>query len=288
MVFKTTPAKDLIRSKYDKGKVESLQKRLGYKLAYFGLPGEEMLDVLCWRDYIDYVTAVERKETVADAILTTAFKHCIDNRLEILRGDIDQIMLRWEDNMKRSPSRQAYEIINLDYEGGIMYKDLIGNSKRLTAIKEIIGRQANQKKDCLMFLTVNTRNRDKKEFRSAIVDILEQILQYGLERSIADRATEVLHWYADQRYDYKIKVFLPYVLEPLLADKRYVAHYHEPVTYLGSSNIRMVHFAIDMKYDETRASRTKSRALPQIVDIPFYEIRNNAFVQLWTEKIERT
>lgn len=35
MVFKTTPAKDLIRGKYDKGKVESLQKRLGYKLVFW-------------------------------------------------------------------------------------------------------------------------------------------------------------------------------------------------------------------------------------------------------------
>lgn len=275
MVFKTTPAKDIIRVSVDKTIIADFQKRAGCKLSYFGLPGGLMLDILCWKELLRHFAAVERdQDLIEHRLLSTAFKRNIDRELELLRGDIDEVMSKWKDVDGRVPSLRSYDVLNLDYEGGMMYKDLQGSSRRLAAIRQMIQRQANEKQDFLLLMTVNTRNRDSKEFDNALQDIQDQLSEYGID------ASEVVDWYKGQGYHYKLKVYVPYVFDSIAGSSRYVVRYHPPVTYLGSSSRRMVHFVMQMEYDETRAGRLKSRSLLQVMNIPFYEIAKSRLVEL--------
>jgi hypothetical protein len=275
MVFKTTPAKDLIRDVYDKQIVHKCSQEHGCKLSYFGLPGALILDIISWKEHLRLFTAIERDEDLLrHRLITSAFKHGIDDRLQLLSGDIDDVMLHWKDSNGKAPSLPAYDILNLDYEGGIVYKDLLGNSKRMSAIKKMIERQEKERTGFLLFMTVNTRNKDYNEFDNVLKDIEDQLLEYNIP------ATEVINWYESQGYAYKLKVYVPYVFDSIAATNRFIANYHPPVTYLGASSRRMVHFAMEMQYDETRAGRSRSRSLISILDLPFKEIRKNEFVDI--------
>jgi hypothetical protein len=283
MVFKTTPSKDLVRDKYDKQIVTEFHEAAGCKLSYFGLPGALMLDVLSWKESLRFFTAVERDDyLIRHRLLGTAFEKGIDPQLQLLSGDIDDVMANWKDVNGEVPALRSYDIVNLDYEGGIVYKDLQGDSRRMRSIKKFIMRQADEKQDFLMLMTVNTRNKDCKEFENTLDDIEAQLSEYGID------ASEIIEWYKAQGYDLKLKVYVPYVFDSIAASHRFMVRYHPPVSYLGSSNRRMVHFVMQMEYDETRAGRPRTRSLVYVMNIPLLEIRKNTLTSVPIKTIALT
>lgn len=50
-------------------------------------------------------------------------------------------------------------------------------------------------------------------------------------------ATEIIDWYLESRYDYKIKVYVPYSLGILVANFRFTCNFYPPVTYKGALRI---------------------------------------------------
>jgi len=261
--FVTTPNKDLLRKKFDLDAVEDHFKKKGKRLAYFGLPGPQILDILEWRKYLGTVMAVERDLYAKHFMRSKAFSMGFNqSNFQILFGDIDDIILKGEDSDGTKLREEAFDVINLDYEGGLVYKDLVGDSKRVKAIKRLFDLQQASKRDFLLLLTVNTRNRDWGEFNKTLDQIQGQLEEYNVE-NIADN----IDWYKSAGYAYKIKVYLPVHLGIWASSTSFSCSEAKAVMYLGSGNRRMVHFACSFVYGEPKLGQS----LIRILSIPMYE-----------------
>jgi hypothetical protein len=261
--FKTTPNKDLLRKRFDLDAVEDHFIKKGRELTYFGLPGPQILDILEWKKYLKTVIAVERDLYAKHFMRSKAFSKGFDpSNFQILFGDIDDIILKGEDLDGAKPVEEAFDLINLDYEGGLVYKDLMGDSKRVKAIKRLFDMQQESKRDFLLLLTINTRNRDWGEFNKTLDQIQEELEEYNVE-NIAG----VIDWYKDAGYAYKIKVYLPVHLGIWARSHSFYCSEVKAVMYLGSSNRRMVHFACSFDYGEPKLGQS----LVRILSMPMYE-----------------
>jgi len=265
MPFVSTENKNVIR-KYDGKIIRRESKRKGKRFIYFGLPGWELLDVLEWKRFLSKIIAVERNMLTAHKLLNTAFSHGLDARFQLLLGDIDEILITGKDMYDQTPKEPTFDLVNLDYEGGIMYKNLKGESKRVNAIKKLLERQSIGKHDFLLLTTFNTRNRDEKEFNRTLEGIREQLDSYGID------AEEIVRWYQEKaRYDFKVKIFYPYFLERLSAISRFTCKFYPPITYKGTSNIRMIHFVCALKYNPGRVI-VGERSLLGLLNLPMFEV----------------
>lgn len=265
MPFLSTPNKDLIRKEFDRQVIEDQYLKKGKQLTYFGLPGPEMLDVLEWRSYLGTVIAVERDLYARHFMRSKAFSKAFDpTGFQILFGDIDDIILKGEDLEGMKPKESAFDVINLDYEGGLVYKDLTGASKRVRAIKKLFDLQQVVKKDFILLLTVNTRNRDWGEFDKTLEDVQDEIEEYGVEN-----ISNVIQWYKTAGYAYKIKVYLPVHLGIWARTSDFFCSSIRAVTYLGSSNRRMVHFACTFVWGKPKLGQS----LIKVLYIPMYEAK---------------
>jgi hypothetical protein len=267
MPFVSTKSKDLIREQYDKEIIQKEKKRKNVPLIYFGLPGWKMLDVLEWRKYLGKIIAVERERMYRHLLLNVAFSNNLDAQLQLLVGDIDDILLKGFDEEETQPIEPTFDLVNLDYEGGILYKDMKGEAKRLNAIKKLFERQSIGKRDFLLLCTFNTRNRDEREFNHTLDIINSQLASYNID------AAEVIEWYKNARYDFKIKVYFPYALDRLAGGNRFTSHFYPPVTYQGSSGVRMIHFVCACRYAERLIAGGKS--LVEIINLPMFEIKRS-------------
>jgi len=277
MPFVSTKSKDLIREQYDKNIIKEVSQQKKKALIYFGLPGWRMLDVLCWKDYLEKIIAVERNEEYRHFLLTTAFHNNLDAQLQLLGGDIDDSLINGRDDFGTPFAEQTFDLVNLDYEGGIFYKDLKGDSKRINAIKKLLERQSIGKRDFLLLSTFNSRNRDEKEFDSTLDTIHSVLASYRID------STDAIKWYKNARYDFKIKIYFLYVLGRIASGNRFSCSFHPPVTYQGSSKIRMVHFACLFNYSEHVVAPEQS--LTKILNLSMLEISGSKLKKCTTPEI---
>ena len=244
MAFVSTLNKDTIRSSYD----EQIVKNFGKDLSYFGLPGSEILDLKEWRECLEYIIAVEWDEIAAQQLLDNVFQSGLNlEKFQLLHGDIDDILIKGTDDYG-IPIKFPFNLVNLDYQGGILYKDMRGRSKRIRAIECLFERQREAGKNFLLFFTFNSRNRDVGEFTNTINTIEEHLAGY----SISSQEVEgFFDWYRNSRYDYKIKIYVLYLIDALASSRQFKCKFHPPVTYLGSGNVRMIHFAFYLEWIPT-------------------------------------
>lgn len=265
MPFVSTSNKDLIRKEFDKYVVEDYYRKKGEPLTYFGLPGLEIFDILEWREYLGKIIAVERDPYIRHFMRSKAFSEGFNStNYQILFGDVDDVILKGEDLEGEKPKESTFDVVNLDYEGGLVYKDLAGTSKRVSAIKKLFSLQQAEKKDFALFLTVNTRNRDWGEFDKTLDEVQNQLEEYNIEG-----ASRNIEWHKTAGYAYKIKVYLPVHLGIWASASYFFCSSMRAVTYLGTSSRRMVHFACSFVYGKPKIGQS----LLKILNMPMYEAR---------------
>src|SRR6476659_21372 len=147
-VFRTNPNKDFLRRGYDTGHVERWFRSFGRPLKYLGLPAWEMLDILEWDKYLSRFTTIEREENQQHLMFLRANVKDIEHRLYSLYGEFDQIIKTGRDQYARSP-RWPYELVNLDFYGGLIYRDL----SRPGALNKLIQNQDEFQQSFLLILT---------------------------------------------------------------------------------------------------------------------------------------
>lgn len=265
MPFVSTPNKDLIRKEFDKYVIEDQYRKKGERLTYFGLPGPEILDILEWREYLGKIIAVERDLYARHFMRSKAFSKGFDPaNFQILFGDIDDVILKGQDFEGEKPKESAFDVVNLDYEGGLVYKDLAGGSKRIRAIKKLFSLQQASKRDFVLSVTVNTRNRDWGEFDKTLDEVQDELEEYGVEG-----VSKNIEWHKTAGYAYKIKVYLPVHLGIWARPCSFFCSIIRTVTYLGSSNRRMVHFACAFVYGKPKVGQS----LLKVLNMPMYEVK---------------
>lgn len=244
MPFVSSLNKDVIRYSFDRDVIKNFEKSEKKKLTYFGLPGPEILDIKEWKNNLCSVIAVERDEISAQLLLDNIFKLDFNLRnFQLLHGDIDNILIDGKDKYG-TPIKFPFNLINLDYEGGILYKDLKGGSKKIKAIEHLFERQREAGKNFLLFFTFNSRNKDEKEFIRTIDAIEENLSDYNVK---SDETEFFFDWYREQRYDCKIKIYVLHLINTIALTRQFECKFYPPVTYMGLK-ARMVHFVFELEW----------------------------------------
>jgi hypothetical protein len=227
------------------------------QLRYLGLPAESLRDILLWQDYFVYFAAVERGKPNEEYILQhnielNAMKYGISDKLHLLRGDMDTILLNGRDeygNLVEYP----FDVVVLDYSGGVIYKNASGRSARTESIAEMIRNQAQHDQDFLLFIWCNLDNEDHGEIRRVFADIQRELVKLGV-----DVESTVAAYLAHEREEARLKVYVPYLIRNLGSPK-YQTEAFKPVFYLGNRNTRMMNFSLWMErtvgYTAGRPSR---------------------------------
>lgn len=258
--YESTENKDKVR-KEDKELIEKEFKRKKIKLSYLGMPSGELKDILEWRDYLDRCTAVENDFAQRHELELNAVRLNLNGKIDILFGDIDDILIKGKDKYGNKLIF-PYDIIFLDYFGGILYRGF----RRVNAITSLISKQKGN--SFLLFLTFNLK--ESGYAKSTIVHTLRKIKQEFIPFCFQDEKTkkqiaEVTGWYEDAEEIYRQKIFVPYFIKTNAENIGFEVHAYPPFFYEGFRKNPMLHFAF--KLVPERESPTKAVSKQTIIDI---------------------
>jgi hypothetical protein len=215
-------------------------KRKG-TLRFLGLPASTMMDVLQWQNYFQHITAVERGEPGKEYLyqhdlMLTAMQHGLTGKLDLLRGDMDEILLAGRDGFG-NPVSYPFDVVSLDYSGGLVYKNSTGWAKRPESIGCLIEEQAKRNQNFLLFVSCNLNNEDRGEIRAIFVDIERELEKLGLD------AHNIIQAYMGHELEeVRLKVYVPCLIGSLSA-RWYQCEHFKPIYYEGNRGTRMMHFS---------------------------------------------
>ncbi len=215
------------------------------KLRYLGLPARNLLELTLWDSFFCHFSAVERGRgdvgyLEQHSLLLTAMQTGLSDRLVLLRGEMDKILLEGKDDFQTA-IQYPFDVVSLDYSGGVLYKDKHGKSKRIESISRMLGCQADFDKDFLLFISCNLDYEDHGEIKRVLGDIRRELAKMGLDAN-ATIDTILKH----DKEEARLKIYLPYLIKSL-SDAWYKCDFLKPVYYLGNRDTRMMHFSFWLK-----------------------------------------
>jgi len=287
IAFQSSPTKGLIRKVWDLAILKAYRKHIGHRLTYFGLPGPEIEDLRDWRTILSYKTCVERLRPSGKAreedlkiysrMLDNAFVYKLDVGFQLLRGDVEDILLRGMDLDGHFPKlregetseemRLRYDLYHLDFLGGMGYKDKTGTSKRLRALKKLLDRQRGQ--DFLLLLTINVRDTMGDELT---IYLEERSQKYGGD----SRLKRLLRWYSqlgEGGKSLKLKAAVPlFIQEESEVLGAFKCYSYPPLCYVGTGKATMMHFAFNLFHESGRDTPVLSPQTPkQLIELPLMQ-----------------
>lgn len=240
------------------------------ELRYLGLPASTLTELIKWQDYFAHFSAVERGNPQAPYILQhnlvlTAFQSNLASKLSLLRGDIDDVLIQGADSFGNT-LQYPYDVVSLDYSGGLLYKDASGTSKRVDSIRTLIAAQAAHNQDFLLFISVNTDNHDNGEIRTLIETMGRDLSKLGV--NIDPTIQQYLRHPLDEA---RLKLYVPYVISQL-STSSYDCELMKPIYYSGNRDTRMMHFAFYLVRTRGFAAGKPSRqTFVRIINLPVFE-----------------
>jgi len=267
--FTSSEAKNYIRDIFDFEIIRNFKHEhyQDQSLAYLGLPGEGILDVLSWRQFIGRWTGVQVVDTsynaeIADRIVQKVLLNRMERGFELLRDNIDELLAT---EAGQQQLKWPYQIVNLDYYGGLVNAAENGNSRRLNALRGLFARQIDV--SFVLFLTLNLRDRDRGEL-TRLVNAEEEELS-GLE---IQGVSECFTGHREFGNAGELKIYVPIFLGAIA--NRHSLIFHPPILYQGTQ--QMIHFAvrcIPYKADSAgRIFRTKDHL--SCLNLPLYLLHN--------------
>ncbi len=258
MPFQDTPNKAAIRSRWDLALIQGWRARVGEPLAYFGLPGPEILDLLDWRDCLGRCTGVEspgstpHERNIADETLGTLNARIMANGFgsvfQLLKGDIEDVIIHAVDAHGTAPvlndgrpahlARFRYDLVNLDFNSGLDYRRKAG-PQRVAAIKKLFERQEGR--SFILFLTISVRDN--------LGDQIESYLRGWQDRDQGPGWRELLEWYLTRTRGekaYKLKATVLSFVQAVAEPHMFRCTARPPIVYQGYKT-QMVHFAFELE-----------------------------------------
>lgn len=261
--FTSSTAKDYIRSQIDHNIIRSFRQAYfpEQKLAYLGLPGVALLDILSWREFLSYCTVVENADVV-DELERNVLKNHLEHIVHLECADIDELILK---GSGRGKLHWPYQIVNLDYYGGLVNARVNGSSRRLDTLKKLFERQAGAA--FILFLTLNLRDKDKGELNELVMQQEEDLLGLDLEG-----VSECFDKHRELNHAGLLKAYVPIFLDSIA--RQHTLVFIPPILYQGTQ--QMIHFAVQcIPYTELGAGRismTKERI--NLINLPLFFLHN--------------
>lgn len=294
MAFADTDNKATIRCQWDLALLECWrQKQKREKLTYLGLPGPEAHDLLDWRSVLDpFRTGVEsmgrtpkEREVAQDnmgRLNTNLFMRGMSSGFELLCGDMEDIILDGFDQYGKQPQINdgrlahmacfGYDLVNLDFDGGLGYKDGDGAAKRILALKKLFERQEGH--SFVLFLTINVRDTMGSEIEEYLLGL------QNLDRGPDWR--KKINWYLKRssgQRDYKLKVTVPSFIHAVAEMRVFRCTVRPPIAYEGHERAHMIHFAFELEAASTNGHLATMRGFslqddPDLIDLPLLRCEN--------------
>jgi hypothetical protein len=203
-------------------------------------------------------------------LVVSAFKLGIYSKLILLRGDIDQILISGKDVYGNTPN-WPYDIVSLDYSGGMFYRDECQQPRRLEAIKQVFVLQAAAKAlDFLFFLSFNLHQIDQHEVRESVKAMRRDLKRFGGSADIVMDA-----YLQHPKEQARLKLYVMNLIAHLAAQAHFDSDSESPIFYSGNKGTQMMAFRCFLKKsNRTFAPRMPKERLNQIVNRRMIEIVN--------------
>ena len=258
--YANTINKTAIRRHWDLPILDHWRRDLRRPLTYFGLPGPEIHDLLDWQNVIGArSTGVEeagrnkKERLVADeACALLRFNvdfHGIPSPFQLLRGAIEDILMNGYDVYGNSPQmndgapvshrRFRYDLVNLDFDGGLGYPDKDGGARRVSAIKKLFDRQ--QGTSFVLLLTINVRDQLGEEVEEFLVGMQARDWGPGWH--------EMIDWHrarGDGEREHKLKATVPSFVRSIAEGRMFEVTCRPPIAYDGHESAHMLHFVFEL------------------------------------------
>ena len=285
MAFADSANKKVVREQWDLPILARWSARVSRKLTYFGLTGPRKLDLLAWsavlerrRDAVEELPRAKAKREKADEaaakLQQNAYRHGLADGLEILRGDIGDIIVDGVDAFGSRPqlsdtqpaerARFSYDLHNLDFDGGLGFiVKRTGEAPRVDAIKKLIERQKGH--SFILLLTVNVRNT------------LGPNIEDYLDRLNRQPAGDLIGWYQERgngEVDHRLKAVIPILVRATAETAGFVARCYPPVTYVGHESARMVHFCFELTSEDKVFAGVSQQQDAHLLRLPMLEAAN--------------
>lgn len=293
--FHSSQNKDVVRREWDLPIIKQFVEEQGHKLSYLGMPGPKLLDLIDWRPYLARErTAVEGyyqggKPGIDPDIQRQIMARCMSvgpdfsSGFELLRGDIESLILHGYDMDGTYPqcsaekgTRWSYDLINLDFCGGVGYRTSRGTARRIKALHKLFERQ--QGHPFLLLLTLNVRSTLGK----AIDEYLEDAKsRFGRNDK---RFTSLLKRHCESpQVVLRLKAAIPYILLQFAEPYSFAIQCEPPLMYIGTGNAMLVHFVCKFIYIPRSglpvcSDRHTSQSPLQLLELPLMEVRGGKIV----------
>jgi hypothetical protein len=248
-----------------------LKSKLG-NLLYLGLTSTGLGDCVAWQELFCRFLAVERgvegKEwEMQHDLVFEAFRANLFGKVALLRGDIDQMIKDGVDNFGNQVVF-PFDVVSLDYSGGLFYRDSHGAFVRLEAISNLISKQAAKRADFVLLISCNLDQVDQGEVRNTLRNMRTELVRYG------EAADQLIESYLRHDQDEaRLKLCLPYFINYEAAKNRENCQSQPVIIYKGNLNARMMAFRFFLEFDgRTQSLRMPRERLNQIVNAPMFEI----------------
>ena len=274
-LFRTNPNKDFLRSSYDRGLVESWYQRRGDSLHYLGLPGPEMLDIVEWQEYIGRFSTIERQESAQHRLFLRVHVRDLEHRLHSLYGEFDDILLTGRDLYGHAP-RWPYDLINLDYFGGLLYQDMA----RPRALRKLIENQGNYERSFLLLITQDLREIDPVGEKHAFLADLERTLVRDF--SVEKEARAFIAAYRDEatpdaaRQALYVNLFLRDAGEMA----RFRVRTRPAIVYRGTGGSSMIHYATEFHFHRAEYRVVSDQSLADLLNLGVLELREGELTRV--------
>lgn len=225
------------------------------KLKYLGLPSEGMKDVFTWKKFLSHVSAIERGVSGQEHIrqhniLLKSLTLGISNMVELFRGEMDDILINSMDgNGKRL--LYPYDLINLDYTGGVIYKESPDISKRVSSIKMLFSKQAECKEDFLLFITCNLDNNMEEEYKFFIEKFIIKIEDKSEIETLKKKLINVSK-------GLKLTILILSLIQDI-AKEYFECSIYKPIFYTGNKTTSLVNFSFRLKYIKSNIMEKKTK-----------------------------
>ena len=271
MGTKFTPNKQVVRDLQCEKIRNFLGSRLGY-LKYFGLCSPSMKDVRDWAALFSEFHVVERGQEGKEChdqheLLVSASLHGLSKKISMLRGDIDKIIMEGEDRWG-NPVAYPFDVVSLDYSGGLLYKDQEGRIPRIRAIEHLILEQAAYPRPWVLFVSLRLQGPSDGELKHALSDVRTELNRYGVAANrVIDAALN------HDRLEVRLKIYVPYLVNHVSATHRLRCRTGRTVIYAGNRGVPMMNFQFKLRPERRAyAPRSPQESLVNIINSPFCEI----------------
>ena len=253
------------------------KKRKG-DLRYLGLPASTLVELIKWNDWFSHFSAIERGKSGEESIeqhnlMLTAFRFDLSDKLLLLRGEMDDILINGKDHFENYVP-YPFDVVSLDYSGGLVYKDQSGRAKRTQSISNLLSSQSEHNKDFLLFISTNFDYVDEGEINRVLQDIDRELNKIGVRGSATIKS--ILE---NRQNESRLKVYVPYIIKSLTA-QYFKCEFHKPVFYSGNRSTRMVHFSFSLQRTSNYlAGKPNVSDIVEILNLPAFICTDGNLVQ---------